>query len=86
MKKEMIQDVLKVFTVGATALLLAAGAGGFGYMSVILFCQIPRISGYLAVGAFFVAMISVAATLGVVYTCGAWIVRKGKFGKGKFER
>lgn len=86
MKKAIIRDIMKVFAVGGTALLLAASAGAFGYMAVWLFAHIPNSGGYKAVGGFMVALLAAAAALAVVYMCGAWIVRSNKFYKGKFER
>lgn len=81
MKKEIIRDILKVFAVGGIALLMAALAGVIAYMSIVVFCRIPHITGYRAVFGFVGALIGFIGALGIVYMCGCWIVRKGKFAR-----
>lgn len=79
MKKQIIRNILKVFAVGGTALLMASGAGLFTYLSCWLFFRIPHYIGYGAVIGFIVALIALICALGIVYLSGCWIVRKGKF-------
>lgn len=81
MKKQIIRDILKVFAVGFTAMMMAALAAFLAYMSAVLFFLIPSISGYYAVLGFFGAILGLAGSLGVVFMCGAWMVRKGKFSR-----
>lgn len=81
MKNAIIRNALKVFATGSAAAALGAAAIGLVYVAVSIFCAIPACVGYLAVLSFAVALMSVAAALVVVYMCGSWIVRKGKFSK-----
>lgn len=79
--KKVINNVLKVFAVGGAAMLLSAIAGGLAYLAIWLLCDIPTASGYIAVVWFALALLAAAAALAVVYMCGAWIVRTGRFSK-----
>lgn len=79
MKNQKIRDIVKVFAVGCAAMLLALTAEFFAYMSVVLFCKIPYISGYMAVCGLAGALIALIGAVGIIYMCGAWMVRKGKF-------
>lgn len=79
MKKKIIRDILKVFAVGGIALLMAVTAEFLAYMSFVLFCLVPTLTGYLAMCAFFGALIAIVGAIGLVFMCGAWMVRKGKF-------
>lgn len=81
MKKQIIRDILRVFAVGFTAMFMAAVAASLAYTAIVLFCHIPSISGYYAVLGFFVAVLGIVGALYVVFMCGAWMVRKGKFGR-----
>lgn len=81
MNKPIIRDILKVFAVGGTAAGLGAIAIGLAYMAVWIYCTIPAVCGYAAVALFLLATLTAAVTLAVVYVCGCWIVRKGKFSK-----
>jgi hypothetical protein len=81
MKKAILQDALKVLTVGGAAAGLSATAIGLACMAVWIFCTIPATSGYTAVTLFALATLSVVAALAIVYFSGCWIVRKGKFSK-----
>lgn len=81
MKKKIICNIMKVFAVGGTALLIAALGGFMAYLAIRLFMHTPALSGYLAVGAFISAVIALAASLATVYISGCWIVRKGKFAR-----
>ena len=81
MKKQIIRNILKVFAVGGCALMMASMAGLLIYLSGWLFIHIPRYTGYAAVASFALALLSLAGALGVVYMCGAWVVRKGKFAR-----
>ena len=81
MNKAIIRNILKVFAVGGTAVLMAAFAILMGILSVELYCSIPSVVGYIAVLWFALATLAAVAALAVVYVCGAWMVRKGKFEK-----
>ena len=81
MKKAIIRNVLKVFAVGGAAALLNGIAALLGYLSVMLYCYIPKAGGYLAVVFFALATLAAVGALAVVFMCGAWIVRKGAFSK-----
>jgi hypothetical protein len=81
MKKTTIKNALKVFAAGGVASLMTATAGVLVYLAIKIFCGIPYIEGYLAVLGFVLALVAVAAALAVIYTCGAWVVIKGKFSK-----
>ena len=81
MKKQIIRNILKVFAVGGTALLMAAGAGLLAYLSGWLFFRIPHYIGYGAVIGFAFALLALLGALGIVYMSGCWIVRKGKFAR-----
>ena len=79
MKKGIIRNILKVFAVGGSALLMASAAGGCAYLAGWLFFRVPHYIGYGAVIGFISAIITLAAALGIVYLSGCWIVIKGKF-------
>lgn len=81
MKKTIIRDILKVFAVGGAAAGMSAAAIGLVYMAVWIYCTIPAVSGYAAVLLFMLATLTAAVALSIVYVCGCWIVRKGKFSK-----
>ena len=81
MKKDIIHNTLKIFAVGGVATLLSAAAGACAAAAGKLLCSIPSFGGYLAVGAFAIAIIAAATALGMVYFCGAWIIQKGHFTK-----
>lgn len=81
MKKEIIRNILKVFAVGGSALTMAGMGGLLVYLAGWLFFHIPRYTGYAAVVAFVLALLTIATALIVVYMCGAWVVRKGKFAR-----
>ena len=71
MKKSTINNIAKVFAVGGASALMSAAAGALAYLSIKLFCSIPAICGYLAVGAFMLAIVAAVAALAMVYVCGA---------------
>lgn len=81
MTKTMIHEILKVFAVGGTAAGLGAAAIGLAYMAIWIFCTIPVVCGYAAVALFLLATMTAAVALAIVYVCGCWIVKKGKFSK-----
>ncbi len=81
MKKIIVRDVLRVFAVGGAAAGLGAAAIGLAVLAVAMYCNIPAVGGYLAVGGFWLATLAAAAALAVVYICGCWIIRKGKFSR-----
>ena len=81
MKKAMIRDVLKVFAVGGAAAGLSAAAIGLAGAAGWLFFTIPAAGGYMAVTLFALATLSLAVSLAIVYICGCWIARRGKFSK-----
>lgn len=81
MNKAILHDALKVLAVGGAAAGLGAAAIGLAYMSIWIYCTIPVVCGYAAVALFLLATLTAAAALAVVYVCGCWIVRKGKFSK-----
>ena len=81
MKKTIIRDIMKVFAVGSAAAGLGAAATGLAYMAGWIVCTIPMVCGYAAVALFWLATLTTAAALAVLYFCGCWIVRKGKFSK-----
>lgn len=81
MKKPIIRDIMKVFAVGGAAAGLSAVAIGLACMAVWIYCTIPAVCGYAAVALFLLATLTAATTLAVVYSCGCWIIRKGKFSK-----
>ena len=81
MKNAIIRDTLKVFAVGGVALLMAAAAGFFAFLAVMLFVEVTRCSGYAAVVRFSAALLTAAFSLLGIYTCGAWMVQRGKFSK-----
>ena len=80
-KNPHAKDVAKVFAVGGASALMSAAAVALAYVSINIFCCIPFIKGYLAVGGFALALVAAAAALAMVYVCGAWVVGKGKFSK-----
>lgn len=81
MKKHIMRDILKVFAVGGTAAGMGAAAIGLASMAVWIYCTIPVVCGYAAVALFLLATLTLAVALAVVYICGCWMVRKGKFSK-----
>ena len=81
MNKTIIRNALNVFAVGGAATGLSAGALFLVSMAVWIYCTIPATSGYVAVVLFALATLTAAAALAVVYLCGCWMVRKGKFAK-----
>lgn len=81
MKKHIMRDILKVFAVGGTAAGMGAAAIGLASMAVWIYCTIPIVCGYAAVALFLLATLTLAVALAVVYICGCWMVRKGKFSK-----
>lgn len=81
MKKPIMRDILKVFAVGGTAAGMGAAAIGLASMAVWIYCTIPVVCGYAAVALFLLATLTLAVALAVVYICGCWMVRKGKFSK-----
>ena len=81
MKKEIMRDVLQVLLIGGTAAVLSAAAIGLFYMAIWIYCTIPAVVGYVAVALFALATLSAAVALAIVYMCGCWITRKGKFSK-----
>lgn len=81
MKKDILRDALKVLAVGGAAAGLGAIAIGLACMAVWIYCTIPAVCGYAAVALFMLATMSVITAIAVVYVCGCWIVRKGKFSK-----
>ena len=81
MKETIIRDIMKVFAVGGVAAGLGAVAIGLAYMAAWIVFTIPMVCGYAAVALFWLATLTIAAVLAVVYVCGCWIVRKGKFSK-----
>ena len=81
MKKTIIRDILKVLAVGGAAAGLSAAAIALFYMAGWVYCTIPIVCGYGAVALFALATLTAATALAIVYFCGCWIVRKGKFSK-----
>lgn len=83
MKKNntIIRDIMKVAAVGGAAAGLGTAATGLACMAVWIYCTIPAVSGYAAVAAFALATLTLAAALLIVYMCGCWIVRKGRFSR-----
>ena len=81
MKEAILQNVLKVFAVGGAAAGLSAAAIGLLCMAVWIYCTIPAVFGYAAVALFLLATLTAAVAIAVVYVCGCWIIRKGKFSK-----
>lgn len=81
MKKQIIRNILKVFAVGGTALMLGAGVSCLFYVAGWLLFLIPNQTGWLAVGAFVGAIIDMGIALSTMYMTGCWIVRKGKFAR-----
>lgn len=81
MNKTIIRNILKVFAVGGTAVLMAAFAILLGVVSAELYCNIPTVVGYMAVLWFALATLAAVAALAAVYVCGAWMARKGRFDK-----
>jgi hypothetical protein len=81
MKKTIMRDILKVFSVGGAAAGMGAVAIGLLYVAVALLCDVAAASGYIAVGCFLLALLVAAGVFAVVYICGCWIIRKGKFSK-----
>lgn len=81
MKKTVIRNLLKVLAVGGAAAGFGAVSIGLAYMAVWIYCTIPAVCGYAAVALFLLATLTTAVALAVVYVCGCWIVRKGKFSK-----
>lgn len=81
MKNTIVRNTLKVFAVGGAAAGLGAAAIVLACLAVAMYCNIPAASGYLAVGGFWLATLAAAAALAVVYMCGCWIIREGKFSR-----
>ena len=81
MNKTILHDALKVLAVGGAAAGLSATTLALVTMAVWIFCTIPAVSGYTAVALFLLGMLTTAAALVCVYSCGCWIVRKGRFSK-----
>lgn len=81
MKKTIIRDVLKVFAVGGIAAGMSAAALVLAYMAGWIYCTIPSVCGYSAVALFLLATLTASVAFAIVYFCGCWIVRKGKFSK-----
>lgn len=81
MKKSTIHNILKVLAVGGAAAGLGAAGIGLVSMAIWIYCTIPVTCGYVAVSLFALATLTLAAALGVVYVCGCWIIRKGKFAR-----
>lgn len=81
MNKSILHDALKVLAVGGAAAGLSAIAIGLACMAVWIYCTIPAVCGYAAVALFLLATLTTGIVLAVVYVCGCWIVRKGKFSK-----
>lgn len=79
MKKEIVSKTMKVFAVGGAAAGLSALAFGLIATAVNMLMHIPKEAGYKAVGLFMLAGLALASALCVVYFCGCWIVKKGKF-------
>lgn len=79
MKKAIFNDILKVLAIGGAAAGLSAAAIGLAGMAIWVFCTIPTTCGYVAVALFWLAAISLAAAVAIVYMCGCWITHKGKF-------
>lgn len=81
MKKAIIRDILKVFAVGGVAAGMSAAALVLAYMAGWIYCTIPAVCGYAAAALFLLATLTASVALAVVYVCGCWIVRKGRFSK-----
>lgn len=81
MKKAIIRNIMNVFAVGGAAAGLGAAAIGLACIAVWIYCTIPVVNGYAAVALFALATLTAAAAFAVVYMCGCWITRKGKFSK-----
>lgn len=81
MKKAILQDAMKVLAVGGAAAGLSAAAIWLAGMAVLILCTIPATSGYKAIALFALATLSAVSALAIVYFCGCWIVRKGKFAR-----
>lgn len=81
MKKETIRNALKVLAVGGVAAGMSAAAIGLSHMAGWIYRTIPAVCGYAAVILFLLATMTAAVALAVVYVCGCWIVRKGRFSK-----
>lgn len=81
MKKAILRNALKVLAVGGAAAGFGSVSIGLACLSVRVYCAIPATNGYAAVALFGLATLTAATALAVVYVCGCWIVRKGKFSK-----
>lgn len=79
MKKAIIRNIMQGLAVGGAAAGLSAAAIGLAVMAIWVFCTIPATCGYVAVALFWLATLSLAAALAIVYMSGCWITHKGKF-------
>ena len=81
MKKSIIHDIMKVFSVGGAAAGLGLIACYLAYLAIVIFCRIPSFVGYSAAISFVLAIALLAIALLAVYVCGCWIIHKGKFSR-----
>ena len=81
MKKELIRKNLKALAFGATAAGMSLTAFGLLCLSTMLFKWVAAVGGYMSVLLFFLALLASCATVAVVFICGLWISRRGRFEK-----
>ena len=81
MKKELIRKNLKAFAVGGVAAAMSFTAFGLLCLSAMLFKWVAAVGGYMSVLLFFLALLATCATAAVVFICGMWISRRGRFEK-----
>lgn len=79
MKSAKLKEILVITITGCAAavhgvLAIAAIVG-----ACLVFKYIPDIDGYMAVAGFFAAIAAIGLAIGLIYTCGLWIVKKGSF-------
>lgn len=79
MSKDCIRHNLKILLSGFLHALKGTLAMAFVAGAVVLFCCTARNDGYMAVGDFFAAVCCLALGLGLFYSCGLNVKRKGAF-------
>ena len=80
MKKELIKKYLLILLAGFLHSLKCALAFSMLAAVVVLFCSVQAESGYLAVGKFIAALLSIVIAALLFYSCGRDMTG-GKFSK-----
>lgn len=79
MNNKKIRTALTVMITGCAAAIHGVLAVAAVVAALMLYSVIPDVSGYLAVGYFFAATITVGLAIALLYSCGLWIAKKGSF-------